>query len=556
MISVVCIIHNKDILSHTLVSSIHSSIQSVINQTYQDWEMKVIFYNTNQVYNIFTNNFEDKRIEVKNYGEEFKTYIQTLLHVVNNDTIYNYISILDINDIWEPNKLQLQASKLKEFPKIDILGTKSKYCSDDKVEILEIPMNGLYNYNLFKVNPFINTSVVFKRDILRYMEEPVEEIENPKNENENSYRDRGIGIDIDIESYKLTQFHLNKLWLQLSIQESLLYNINQVTLTHKTPYQFNHYKTCYESEYFKNIISEFKKKYIRIRFFSDFCSSEVCKKNYERMCLYKKMDEYGKTKKIYITITETYTHVFLLNCPIPTNIHVEKNCVIGFAHEPVNNSCLNLYFNNFIEFAQKSIGKYFIGSLDLLPSPPFIGHHGFLFHEMPSNISILPGKKTKIMSIMVSHKSYTIGHKYRHALVNHILKNKLPIDIWGNGAKLYRSRFPENNNIYGDFKSMAEMCENYMFTIAIENTSHDHYFTEKIINPFVYHTIPLYWGCKKIDEYFPNFSIKLTGNINMDIITINRVLKNPEYFRVKHKVDIEQVLDKVNLIKNVEKILS
>lgn len=72
----------------------------------------------------------------------------------------------------------------------------------------------------------------------------------------------------------------------------------------------------------------------------------------------------------------------------------------------------------------------------------------------------------------------------------------------------------------------------------------------------MYHTIPLYWGCNKIEEYFPNFSIKLTGNINMDIITINRVLKNPEYFRVKHKIDIEQVLDKVNLIKNVERIIT
>ena len=533
MISIVCIIRNTTKITHSLISS---CVQSVINQTFQDWELKVIFYNnTSQKEKLIMPFFEDKRIEIKNYGEEFKTYIQTLLHIVNNDAVYNYIGILDENDIWEPNKLELQAAKLKEFPRIDVVGTKSKYDSDMEPEL---PINGLYNYNLFKVNPFINSSVVFKRDVLRYMQE------------------QEYAEDIDTESDKMAQFNMNRLWLQLTIYDSVLYNINQVTLIHKTPYQVNHYKTCYESEYFKNIISDLKKKYIRIRFFSDFCTSEVCKKNYERMCLYKKIDEYGKTKKIYITTTETYTHVFLLNCPIPPNIHVEKNCVIGFAHEPPNNSCLNLYFNNFIEFAQKSIGKYLIGSVSSLPSPPFIGHHGFLFHEMPSNISIIPNKKTKIMSIMVSHKSYTIGHKYRHALVSYILKHRLPIDIWGNGAKFYKQRFPENNNIYGDFKSMAEMCENYIFTIAIENTSHDHYFTEKIVNPFMYHTIPLYWGCNKIEEYFPNYSIKLTGNINMDIITIGRVLKNPEYFRLKHKIDIENVLDKVNLINNVERIIS
>lgn len=539
MISVVCIIHNKDRIPHALVSSIQSSVQSVINQTYQEWELKVIFYNTNPMYNIVTPIFNDKRLEIKKYDYEFKNYIQTLLHVVNNDTIYNYIAILDVDDIWEPNKLELQAAKLKEFPRIDVIGTKSKCVSDMEPEFPEIPINGLYNYNLFKVNPFINTSVVFKRDVLRYMQE----------------HERAEDIDIH-DTYKVAQFCMNRLWLQLALYESVLYNINQVTLMHKTPYQANHYKTCYESEYFKSLVSGLKKNYIRIRFFSDFCSSEECKKNYERMCLYKKIDEYGKTKKIYITTTETYTHVFLLNCPIPPNIHVEKDCVIGFAHEPPNNSCLNLYFNNFIEFSQKSIGKYFIGSVTGLPSPPFVGHHGFIFHEMPSNISVMPNKKTKVMSIMVSHQTYTTGHKYRHTLVSYILKHRLPIDIWGNGAKFYKQRFPENNNIYGDFKSMSEMCENYMFTIAIENTSHEHYFTEKIVNPFMYHTIPLYWGCKKIDEYFPNYSIKLTGNINMDMIIINSVLKNPEYFRIKHKVNIEDVLDKVNLIKNIERIVS
>lgn len=544
MISIVCIICNTN--NETQLESLPSCVQSVINQTFQDWELKIVFYNTPTPTPTPTPTFifEDKRIEVKTYGEEFKTYIQTLVHVVNNNAVYNYIGILDVNDIWEPNKLELQAAKLKEFPRIDVIGTKSKCdLSSLEPEILEIPTNGLYNYNLFKVNPFINSSVVFKRDVLRYMQEPAEPTEE-------------TNTKIDIDPDKLTQFCMNRLWLLLTIHESVLYNINQVTLLHKTPYQFNHYKTCYESEYFKNVVSGVKKNYIRIRFFSDFCTSESCKQTYERMCLYKKLDYYGKTKKIYITTTETYTHVFLLNCPVPANIHVEKECVIGFAHEPPNNSCLNLYYNNFIEFAQKSIGKYFIGSVTGLPSPPFVGHHGFLYHEMPSNFSVMPNKKTKVMSIMVSHKSYTIGHKYRHALVSHILKHRLPIDIWGNGAKFYKQRFPENNNIYGDFKSMSEMCENYTFTIAIENTSHEHYFTEKIVNPFLYDTIPLYWGCTKIEEYFPNYSIKLTGNINMDMITINRVLKNPQYFLAKHKTNIEEVLDKVNLIKNVERILN
>ena len=549
MISIICIIHNA-ITTSTQLESLSASVQSVVNQTYQDWELKVICYDTP------TLTFEDKRIELKTYGEEFKTYFQTLLHIVNNDAIYNYIGILDVNDIWEPNKLELQASKLKEFPRIDVIGTKSRYdtsaSADLEPEIPEIPINGLYNYNLFKVNPFINSSVVFKRDVLRYIQ--LQHHDSRPHPHPHPHPHSHPQHDIDPD--KITLFCMNQLWLQLSIYEAVLYNINQVTLIHKTPYQINHYNTCYGSEYFQKVIADFKKKYIRIRFFSDFCTSETCKQNYERMCLYQKLDYYGKTNKIYFTTTETYTHVILLNCPVPGSLHVEKECVIGFAHEPPDNSFLRLYYNNFIEYAANSIGKYFIGGVGSLPSPPFLGHHGFLFHEMPKNIgSSIRSKKTNIMSIMVSHKSYTPGHKYRHALVSYILKHRLPIDIWGNGAKNYQKHYPKNNNIYGDFKSMAEMCENYMFTIAIENTSHDHYFSEKIVNPLLYDTIPLYWGCKKIEEYFPNYSIKLTGNINMDMITINRVLKNPQYFMEKHKANVIEVLDKVNLIKNVERLL-
>jgi hypothetical protein len=114
----------------------------VVNQTYQNWELKIVFYNTSASAPapILIPTFEDKRIEVIKYGEEFKTYIQMFLHVVNNNAVYNYIGILDINDMWEPNKLELQATKLKEFPRIDVIGTKSKY--DSSLEA-EIPINGL-----------------------------------------------------------------------------------------------------------------------------------------------------------------------------------------------------------------------------------------------------------------------------------------------------------------------------------------------------------------------------------------------------------------------------
>ena len=39
----------------------------------------------------------------------------------------------------------------------------------------------------------------------------------------------------------------------------------------------------------------------------------------------------------------------------------------------------------------------------------------------------------------------------------------------------------------------------YRYTIAVENSAHDNYFTEKIIDALLSECLPFYWGC-------PNFA--------------------------------------------------
>jgi hypothetical protein len=42
----------------------------------------------------------------------------------------------------------------------------------------------------------------------------------------------------------------------------------------------------------------------------------------------------------------------------------------------------------------------------------------------------------------------------------------------------------------------------YKFTIAFENASHDGYVTEKISDPLSVHSIPIYWGSRRVTEDF------------------------------------------------------
>jgi Glycosyltransferase family 10 (fucosyltransferase) C-term len=523
--------------THTIDTLFDKSITSIMNQTFKDWELKIILYNISHEKEI-TNNINinqiykeiDDRIETIEYNNDaiINTPSKAFLNIVKQHCKYNYIAVLNINDEWMPNKLEIQKNIILKHPQIDILGSKSQY----KNEISNIPEGELYNINLLKVNPFINSTVIIKKDILKHLDD------QNTNENRNEI------------NMSLT---LNYLWVKSAIFQCVLYNLSDITVTHNDVKPFEHYKQCYEKNEFKNSVKDLKSKYIRVKIMSDYCVPEHCKKEYERSCLVKNIDYYGKTKKIYFTTTETYTHAILLNCPIVQNLQVNKNNVVGFAQEPHDTPFLRIYQNNFIDYAVKNIGKYFIGSVDKFPKPTFVGHHGFLFYETPKTIPFRP-QKPKLMSIMVSHKSYTPGHQYRHIIVQHILKHNIPIDIWGNGCEIYKQKFPNNTNIKGGFKSMEEMCKDYLFTIAIENTSHDHYFTEKIINPFINNTIPIYWGCKKVEEYFPKHTIHLTGNINRDIIIIHTVLKNPNKYLQEYKIDQDMVLNKVNLVKNIERI--
>lgn len=95
--------------------------------------------------------------------------------------------------------------------------------------------------------------------------------------------------------------------------------------------------------------------------------------------------------------------------------------------------------------------------------------------------------KNSIVSMISSNKDFTDGHRMR----NDILNNISGLDIFGRG------RNPIDYKLGG--------LKNYMFSIVVENTKKDYYFTEKIIDCFATGTVPIYWGCPAISDTFMFF---------------------------------------------------
>ena len=60
-----------------------------------------------------------------------------------------------------------------------------------------------------------------------------------------------------------------------------------------------------------------------------------------------------------------------------------------------------------------------------------------------------------------------------------------------------------------------------MFHICVENQQVRHYFTEKIIDPMLTYTIPVYWGCPNINSYFHTEGMILFNTVDELIPKLN-----------------------------------
>ncbi len=94
-------------------------------------------------------------------------------------------------------------------------------------------------------------------------------------------------------------------------------------------------------------------------------------------------------------------------------------------------------------------------------------------------------EKKKLISMISSNKSMIPGHKKRLEFVS---KFKDQVDLYGRGFK--------------DILCKEDGLRDYMFSISVENAVYDTYFTEKLTDCFATGTIPIFYGSKKVTDYF------------------------------------------------------
>ena len=92
-------------------------------------------------------------------------------------------------------------------------------------------------------------------------------------------------------------------------------------------------------------------------------------------------------------------------------------------------------------------------------------------------------EKHELVSIIVSDKTDTAGHRLRHAVVD-------------------RYGIPAFGPRYQALEFKEDALIDFMFSVVIENSICDDYFSEKLVDCFAVGTIPIYWGTRNIGDYF------------------------------------------------------
>lgn len=146
---------------------IKEAIDSVISQTFKDWELIIIDDASSDHTADIIKTYKDKRIIfLKNDRNEGVT---ASLNKGLKRATGEFVARIDSDDICMPDRFELQVEFLDNNPKTVIVGSNAEIInsSGEKISITDLPMTDLEIRNrLFIKNPLLHPSIMLRRKIL------------------------------------------------------------------------------------------------------------------------------------------------------------------------------------------------------------------------------------------------------------------------------------------------------------------------------------------------------------------------------------------------------
>ena len=148
-------------LYNTPYNYLQSTVESLLNQTFNDFELIVIDDASTVDYSVFFEQFNDERIKY------FKLEKNAGPGHARNEGIKKatgeYIANCDSDDVYLPQRLELQAKFLDENPNISLIGTTFRFSNKKRLSILPLNDADIKTFMLFN-SPLCNPTIMFRRE--------------------------------------------------------------------------------------------------------------------------------------------------------------------------------------------------------------------------------------------------------------------------------------------------------------------------------------------------------------------------------------------------------
>ncbi len=221
-----------------------------------------------------------------------------------------------------------------------------------------------------------------------------------------------------------------------------------------------------------------------------------------------------------------------------------------FHHEPGNYRFFSHWLKAY-KYADKVFGSWIPKKDGTAEFRNLVQTQGSIFWGCPydykyyKNLDTGPDVKKNELCAVTSSKTVLKGHRERleflYGLKDEFKGSEFEFEIKGKGIS--------------EIKTKDELFIPSKYTIAIENTSEPHYFSEKITDAFLCGCMPFYFGAPNIFEYFPEGSlIKLDSlNVKNAAYIIKEAIKNDYYGKNLDKLTEAKslVLNKYNFFMNI-----
>jgi len=167
MISVLIPIYNG-------IEFIEESVSSVLNQRYEQWELLIGINGHPQNSNIYkiAKEYEKKSDKIRVFDFYTIRGKSNTLNEMIRFCNYNYVALLDVDDVWHPQKLEIQSNALNNY---DVIGSKCIWFGDRPGVIPQTPIGDISNIDFSIINPIINSSSVIRKELSYWNENGVED---------------------------------------------------------------------------------------------------------------------------------------------------------------------------------------------------------------------------------------------------------------------------------------------------------------------------------------------------------------------------------------------